>query len=51
VRYNRAVAYEALGRFTEALADLDAAADLDPADPDIPEQRARLFALGGATPL
>lgn len=41
LRYNRAIAYRALGRITNALADLDAAAALDPDDPDIEEERQR----------
>lgn len=49
LRYNRAVAYRTLGRITDALADLDNAAALDPDDPDIQEelQRCRAQAAGG----
>ena len=39
LRYNRAVAYRALGRLPEALADLNAAVGLDPADEDIARER------------
>lgn len=41
LRYNRAMAYRALGRFGQALADLDTAASLDPADEDIEQERSR----------
>ncbi len=44
LRYNRAVAYRALGRIADALADLDAAAALDPGDPDIQQERHRCAA-------
>jgi tetratricopeptide (TPR) repeat protein len=39
--FNRATALQAAGRWADALADLDRAAGLDPADPDIQEARAR----------
>jgi len=39
LRYNRAVAYQSLGRFADALTDLDIAADLDPDDPEIARDR------------
>jgi tetratricopeptide (TPR) repeat protein len=42
LRYNRAMAYRALGRISEALADLDAAAALDSADDDIAQCRREL---------
>jgi tetratricopeptide (TPR) repeat protein len=41
LRYNRAVAYQALGRWAEALTDLDVAAGLDPDDPDVAGDRSR----------
>ncbi|WP_320064190.1 tetratricopeptide repeat protein [Micromonospora sp. RTGN7] len=49
LRYNRATAYRALGRYDEALADLTRAAELDPADADIRRERAECGrALAGA---
>ncbi|MEV0006206.1 tetratricopeptide repeat protein [Micromonospora sp. NPDC050980] len=39
LRYNRATAYRALGRYDEALADLTRAAELDPADEEIRRER------------
>jgi tetratricopeptide (TPR) repeat protein len=44
LRYNRAVACRTLGRLADALADLDAAVSLDPADPDIEQERLRCHA-------
>jgi tetratricopeptide (TPR) repeat protein len=44
LRYNRAVAYRALGRIGEALDDLAVAASLDPDDPDIERERLRCLA-------
>jgi tetratricopeptide (TPR) repeat protein len=42
LRYNRAMAHRALGRVSEALADLEAASALDPADEDIARCRREL---------
>jgi len=48
ILFNRATVAQAEGRWADALADLERAADLDPADPDTHEQieccRKRLFA-------
>jgi len=38
ILFNRATVAQAEGRWADALADLERAADLDPADPDIHEQ-------------
>jgi tetratricopeptide (TPR) repeat protein len=39
LRFNRATALTAAGRFAEALADLDRASELDPDDPDVAAER------------
>jgi tetratricopeptide (TPR) repeat protein len=45
LRYNRATAHRALGRYEQALADLDRAQELDPNDPDTLRERAECLAL------
>lgn len=49
LRYNRALAYRALGRIADALADLDAAAAQDPDDPDIQQEQQRCRTESGTS--
>lgn len=48
LRFNRATALQAAGRWPDALADLDRALDLDPTDPDIQAAQARCQAQSAA---